>query len=68
MPKVDMVFGDSTHKWVEEIEVQSRKTAAEEGRKLAEHWNNTLRPGELPRKFWCVVPERPSAPKKKATQ
>jgi hypothetical protein len=68
MPMVDIVIGDKNdkkHKWVESIEVPSRKVAADEGRKVVEKWNNTLREGETPRVFWCVVPEHPSTPKKK---
>jgi hypothetical protein len=65
MPMVYMVFGDSTHKWVEYVEVSSRKTAAEEGRKTAEFFNNTLHAGEEPRTFWCVVPKKPSHSKPK---
>jgi len=53
------------HKWVETIEVPSRDVAAEEGRKVVENWNNTLREGESKRTFWCVIPEHPSTPKKK---
>lgn len=65
MVKVFVVFGDKNHKWVEDIEVPSRKEAAAEARRLAEKWNSSLRPNEIERLFWCVIPERPSRPKKK---
>jgi hypothetical protein len=68
MLMVDIVIGEKlnkTHKWVETIEVPSRAVASVYGRDIVRKWNETLRPGDTVRVFWCVVPERPSTPKKK---
>jgi hypothetical protein len=65
---VDIVVGEEANrnnKWIEQLEVVSRSTAAVEGRAVVAKWNSTLREGETRREFWCVVPERPSTPKKK---
>jgi hypothetical protein len=59
-----MVFGDREKKWIENVEVPSRKVAAVYGRELARTFNLSRKPGELERTFWCVIPKRPSRPKK----
>jgi hypothetical protein len=63
--QVDIVFGDGSKKWIETVEVPSREVAAVYGRELARTFNLSLRLGEKQRTFWCVVPARPSSPKKK---
>ena len=68
MPMVDIVVGEKKNpknKWVETIEVPSRDVAAMFGREVVRTWNTPLRPGDTERTFWCVVPEKPSTPKRK---
>jgi hypothetical protein len=60
-----MVFGDREKKWIENVEVPSRKVSAEYGRELTRTFNESRHPGELERTFWCVIPKRPSRPKEK---
>jgi len=65
MVNVDVVIGDISHKWIETLDVTSRKNAAAETRKVVDSFNENLRIGEKIRVFYCVVPMKPSTPKKK---
>jgi hypothetical protein len=65
MVKVYVVIGNQNGKWIEELELESRKTAFTEAKNVVNTFNNNLRPGELKRSLWCVVPERPYRPKNK---
>lgn len=50
---------DTRRKWKEKFSVKSWETAEEEIKRAIEGFNNTLRPGEKPRKFIKLLKEEP---------
>ena len=63
--KMHCIVGDSTgNKWEEELEVESVKTAKADIECIIKSFNDTLRPGELPRKLIKVL--RAAKPESKA--